>query len=80
MRRQRSDLAGDAPARAVLGPHSHRHAYLSFVSSGSYTERLDGLTRDCEASTLLCHAAVERHANVFHDQPVSLLRHMPPPR
>ena len=60
--------------RAVLGLHSHRHAYLSFVNSGSYTERLDGRTRDCEASTLLCHAAGERHANIFHDQPVSLLR------
>ena len=60
--------------RAVLDPHSHRHAYLSFVSAGSYTERLDGLTRECEASTFLCHAAGERHANVFHDGPVTLLR------
>jgi AraC family transcriptional regulator len=77
---QRRDAAGLVfsrllyKPRAVLGPHAHRHAYLSFVSSGSYTERLEGVTRDCEASTLLCHAAGERHANVFHDQPVSLLR------
>ena len=77
---QRRDAAGFVfskvlfKPRVVLGSHSHRHAYLSFVGSGSYTERLQGRTRDCEASTLLCHAPGERHANVFHDQPVNLLR------
>jgi AraC family transcriptional regulator len=59
---------------ATLGWHTHPLAYLSFVGGGSYTERLDRRTRHCGASTLLLHAAGERHSNVFHDQPVRLLR------
>jgi len=44
------------------------------VEAGSYTERLGGITRHCETSTLLIHPAGERHANVFHDRAVNLLR------
>src|SRR5215831_13848598 len=58
---------------ARLGWHVHTHAYLSFVETGSYTEHVGRLTRTCEASTLLLHAAGERHANVFHSA-VRLLR------
>ena len=58
----------------TLGWHVHPRPYLSFVGSGSYTERLAGLTRHCPTSTLLLHAAGERHANRFHDRPVRLLR------
>src|SRR5262245_39098126 len=60
--------------RVVLGWHAHPNAYLSFVGAGSYTERLGALTRHCGATTLLLHRAGERHANVFHDQAVRLLR------
>ncbi len=59
---------------ATLGWHVHPLAYLSFVGAGSYTERLGAGTRHCRASTLLLHEAGERHANVFHDRPVRLLR------
>ena len=60
--------------RAVLGPHVHANAYLSFVSAGSYTERVGRIVRECGFSTLLYHEAGERHENVFHAEPVSLLR------
>ncbi len=76
----RQDIAGLAFSSllyepgAVLGWHAHPRPYLSFVGTGSYTERLDGLTRQCDVSTVLLHPAGERHANVFHDQAVSLLR------
>jgi len=59
---------------ATLGWHVHPRPYLSFVGAGSYTERLAGLTRRCDTSTLLLHPAGERHANQFHDRPVQLLR------
>jgi len=59
---------------ATLGWHVHPWAYLSFVGAGSYTEQLAGLTRHCGSSTMLLHAAGERHANRFHDRPVRLLR------
>ena len=62
------------PPRAILGPHVHPNAYLSFVSAGSYTERVGHVVRECESSTLLYHEAGERHENVFHAEPVSLLR------
>lgn len=58
---------------ARLGWHVHPHAYLSFVETGSYTEHVGRLTRTCETSTLLLHAAGERHANEFHSA-VRLLR------
>ena len=58
----------------TLGWHVHPLAYLSFVGAGSYTERVGRQTRHCGTSTLLLHEAGERHANVFHDRPVRLLR------
>ena len=58
---------------AMLGWHVHPRPYLSFVGTGSYTERLAGLTRRCDTSTLLLHPPGERHANQFHDR-VRLLR------
>jgi len=58
----------------TLGCHVHPLAYLSFVGAGSYTERVGRETRHCGPSTLLLHVAGERHANVFHDRPVRLLR------
>src|SRR5262245_6174406 len=76
----RQDVAGLAftsivfEPGAVLGWHSHPKPYLSFVQAGSYTERLGGLTRQCDPSTILLHSAGERHANVFHDRAVRLLR------
>ena len=60
--------------RVTLDWHVHPAAYVSFVETGSYTERLGRLTRQCDASTLLLHAAGERHANVFHERAVRLLR------
>ena len=35
---------------------------LAHWETGSYIERLGGLTRHCETSTLLLHPAGERHA------------------
>ena len=58
----------------TLGWHVHPLGYLSFVGAGSYTERVGRETRHCGPSTLLLHTAGERHANVFHDRPVRLLR------
>src|SRR2546422_6478599 len=59
---------------AVLERHTHANAYISFVRAGSYTERLGRLTRRCEASTVLFHAPGETHDNLFHGEPVHLLR------
>ena len=76
----RRDAAGLAFSSLVyepgmtLGWHVHPLAYLSFVGAGSYTERIGRETRHCGPSTLVLHAAGERHSNVFHDQPVRLLR------
>ncbi len=58
----------------ILEPHAHPRAYVSYVGAGSYTERVGGVTRRCDASTILVHPAGERHANVFHGQAVQLLR------
>ncbi len=59
---------------AVLRPHTHANAYISFVQVGSYTERVGGRVRRCDSSTLLCHGAGETHENRFDAEPVQLLR------
>lgn len=53
---------GDRPA---IPWHAHDEAYLTFVISGSYRERLAGQARDCAPRALVLHAAGERHADDF---------------
>ena len=58
----------------VLAPHTHRLAYLSFVGSGAYREKVGRTVRDCKRSTLLYHPSGETHENFFYGAHVELLR------
>jgi AraC family transcriptional regulator len=45
--------------------HGHEEAYLTFVISGRYRERLRGSARDCLSRALVLHPAGEHHADEF---------------
>jgi AraC family transcriptional regulator len=45
--------------------HSHESAYMCLVIKGSYTERVHGSNRCCEARTAIFHPAGERHSDKF---------------
>ncbi|HEV7919657.1 MAG TPA: AraC family transcriptional regulator [Thermoanaerobaculia bacterium] len=45
--------------------HGHEEAYLTFVISGRYRERLRGGARDCLSRALVLHPAGEHHADEF---------------
>jgi AraC family transcriptional regulator len=47
----------------VIPWHGHEEAYLTFVMSGRYRERLRGGARDCLSRALVLHPAGERHAD-----------------
>jgi AraC family transcriptional regulator len=52
-------------SREVLPAHEHRRAYLSFVISGEYVERLGSADIVCAPFQVRFHPAGEVHANVF---------------
>jgi AraC family transcriptional regulator len=54
--------------RERLAAHAHEHAYLSFVSAGSYTERVGLVDFDCAPRDVRFHPAGECHANRFGDR------------
>ncbi len=58
----------------VLRRHTHANAYLSFASTGSYTENVGRVTKRCDPTAVLLHEAGETHEDLFHDRPVHLLR------
>lgn len=58
---------------AFLPWHRHEDAYLTFVLSGSYRERANGGTRDCDARTLVLHPAGDAHEDDFAAQPTRCL-------
>ncbi|MBV9497279.1 MAG: helix-turn-helix transcriptional regulator [Acidobacteria bacterium] len=49
----------------VIPWHGHEEAYLTFVVSGRYRERLRTGVRDCLSRALVLHPAGERHADEF---------------
>lgn len=51
--------------RPAIPWHAHDEAYLTFVVSGSYRERLTAGSRDCAPRACVLHAAGERHADEF---------------
>jgi AraC family transcriptional regulator len=50
-----------------LAAHAHKDAYLSFVSAGSYTERVGSVDFDCSPRDVRFHPSGECHANRFGD-------------
>jgi AraC family transcriptional regulator len=60
-------------SREVLPAHEHRRAYLSFVMSGEYVERLGSADIACSPFQVRFHPAGEVHANVFGAQGARVL-------
>ncbi len=52
-------------AHAVLPRHAHAHAFLSFVTRGTYRETYGRSSRHCVAPTLIVHPPGESHADRF---------------
>ena len=69
---RRRDIAGFCLTESVypeglrLSPHCHSHGYLSYVLSGSYTEKYAACTSACPQGSLRYLPPGELHENEFH--------------
>lgn len=59
--------------RMLMEAHLHRHAYVSFVTEGRYTEHTSEAPRHLRRSMLVFHPAGETHADCVHDQSMTTL-------